>query len=318
MKKTLSILCAALLMLAFSAQILTAQSQNTVNLTAQLYNQQIYFPGDSIFVRLTIQNNSPNVYNFKMSDERLYNLDFDVRDLANMSAAPSDYFITLESTAQKVFYRSVEILPGEEFSFIEDITQYRIIDDGIYMMHARFYPQLRDLGGQDILMSNTLTVSVREGFRRADTTEIRIAEAVRGEQQLAALSPDAVVAYTLDARMRSEFNKFFQYLDIERLYTAQQQRREQYDRLSALRRQEVLMEYEQELLSSETTEGISLIPSDYRVLQTTYNPSIGTVTVEQRYDLGSYTEIKRFTYELEKRDGIWYIVRYQVVNLGTE
>ena len=293
-------------------------AQNEVELSLRLHNQQIYFPGDSISVRLTIQNNSPNVYRFKFSDERLYNLDFDVRSMDNIEAEPSPQFITLESISQRVFYRGVELMPGEEFSFTEDISQYRILESGIYMMQARFFPELRGLATQRVLNSNSLTVFVREGFRREEQSQIRIEEAVSAEMRRVALPPDEVVVYTIEARMHSETEKFLQYLDIERLYTSSQQRREQYSRLSAFGRQEVLTEYEQELLNDETSGGISLIPSDYRILQTSYSPSRGTVTVEQRYDLGSYVEIKRFTYELERRDGIWYIVRYQVVNLGTE
>ena len=236
----------------------------------------------------------------------------------SMEAEPSPRFITAETTVQRVYYRAVELRPGEEFSFIEDLSMYRILESGIYMVHARFFPELRGMSGQQVLVSNSLTVSVREGFRREEAGQIRIEEAVSAEMQRAALPPDEVVAYTLEARMHSEVEKFLQYLDVERLYTDQQQRREQYARLSAFRRQEVLNEYRQELLNSETGEGISLIPSDYRILQTNYSPNEGTVTVEQRYDLGSYVEVKRFTYELERRDGIWYIVRYLVVNLGTE
>ena len=295
-------------------------AQFEVNVSLRLHNQQIYFPGDSIPVRLTIQNNSPNVYRFKFADERLHNLNFDVRSMDNTQAKPSPIFITRESTAQKIFYRSIDLLPGEEFSFIEDISQYRLLQSGIYMVHARFFPELRGPNGQAVITSNSLTISLREGFRKDEASQLamRIENATIAELQRTALPPDEVVAYTIEARMRSENEKFLQYLDIEQLYIAQQQRREQYNRLSAFRRQEVLNDYQQEFLNSETSEGISLIPSDYRILQTTYSPTKGTVRVEQRYDLGNYTEIKRFTYELEKRDDIWYIVRYQVVNLGTE
>ena len=291
---------------------------NEVELFIHVHNQRIYFPGDSVFIRMTIQNNSPDVYRFNVSDERLFNIDFDVRNMNNLEAKPAAGLIMTESNARRIFYRGLEILPGEEFSFIEDIAAYRALEEGLYIIHARFYPELRGIEGQNVLVSNSLTVSVREGFRRAEAAVITAEERVSDEMRRADLPPDEVVSYTLEARMHSRAEQFLQYLDTARLYTARQQRREQFLRLSAFRQQEVLRDYEQNLLNNETDEGISLVPNEYRILQTTYGQSIGAVIVEQRYDEGSYVEVKRFTYDLERRDGIWYIVRYQVVNRGTE
>jgi hypothetical protein len=295
-----------------------AVAADGVELSIRLYDQRIYFPDDPIQVRLTISNESDHTYRFRLADQRLHNLDFDVRGMDNSSAEPSGYFITRINDSQRVSYRDVDLLPGEELSFIEDIANYRSMDNGIFMVHARFYPELRGTMGQEMLTSNTLTISVREGFRRDESSEIRMEEAVMEQMEQAALPPDEVVAYMLEARMRSRQQQFLQYLDVERLYTDQPQRAEQYSRLSALRRQEVLEEYRDEIWNSATPEGISLIPLNYRIQQTSYTPSRGSVTVEQRYDQGEYVEIKRFNYELERRDGIWYIVRYQVINLGTE
>jgi hypothetical protein len=289
-----------------------------VDLTIRLYDQRIYFPGDPIQVRLTISNDSNRTFRFKLADQRLHNLDFDVRSMDNSSAEPSPYFTTRINGSERVSYRDVDLLPGEELSFIENISNYRSVGDGIFMVHARFYPELRGIMGQEMLISNTLTISVREGFRREDGSEIRMEEAMAEQMQLAALPPDEVVAYTIEARMHSRQLMFLQYLDVESLYTDQPQRAAEYARLSALERQNVLADYREDLWNTATPEGISLIPINYAIQQTNYTPSRGTVTVEQRYDQGEYVEIKRFTYELERRDGIWYIVRYQVINLGTE
>jgi len=32
----------------------------------------------------------------------------------------------------------------------------------------------------------------------------------------------------------------------------------------------------------------------------------------------NFTELKRYTYYLTRKDGIWSVVNYSVVNLGTE
>ncbi len=295
-----------------------AWAANGVDLTIRLYNQKIYFPGDSIQVRLTITNNGPEVYRFNLADQKFHNLDFDVRGMNNINAGYSNYIINARTQQQHVYYRNVDIRPGEEFSFIEDLSRYRRLDDGIYMFQARFFPQLMGVEGQMVLASNNLTLSVREGFRRQDASEIRIAKAMEEEMEIAALAPDEVVSYTIEARMHSRRSEFLQYLDVENLYVARQQRADRYARLSAIQRQEELDGYKDVLWNEETPEGMSLIPDSYEIQRTNYGPNTGSVTVLQKYDLGEYLEIKRFTYELERRDEIWYIVGYLVTNLGTE
>ncbi len=318
MKKTKIIAMTCLLACLISAGQLFAQSHQGIDLRVRLYDQRIYFPNDPVLIRLTISNDSPDTYRFKLADRRLHNVDFDVRGMDNSSAAPSQQFITMINDSQRVSYREVDLLPGEELSFVEDLSSYRNLQDGIYVIHARFFPELKDIADQHVLMSNSLTLSVRQGFDRENASEIRVQDAVMDQMQQAALPPDEVVAYMLDARMRSARERFLQYLDVERLYTDHPQRQAEYARLSAVRRRDVLEAYRDELWNSRTPEGISLIPINYQIQRTSYSPNLGTVTVEQRYDQGEFTEIKRFTYELERRDGIWYIVRYQVINLGTE
>jgi hypothetical protein len=63
---------------------------------------------------------------------------------------------------------------------------------------------------------------------------------------------------------------------------------------------------------------ISTIPRSFSIERTVYGPEEGTVTVLAYFQAGNYTERKRYTYYLRRRDDIWNIVDYVVVNLGTE
>jgi hypothetical protein len=70
--------------------------------------------------------------------------------------------------------------------------------------------------------------------------------------------------------------------------------------------------------SDESYNLISLIPMNFTVERTVHNGQTGTVTVLEYFRVGTYTEKKRYTWYLEKKDDIWIIVDYSVVNLGTE
>jgi hypothetical protein len=280
-----------------------------VDLTIRLYDQRIYFPGDPIQVRLTISNDSNRTFRFKLADQRLHNLDFDVRSMDNSSAEPSPYFTTRINGSERVSYRDVDLLPGEELSFIENISNYRSVGDGIFMVHARFYPELRGIMGQEMLISNTLTISVREGFRREDGSEIRMEEAMAEQMQLAALPPDEVVAYTIEARMHSR----------QLMFPSVPGRGEPVHRSAAAGRR-VCPAFQP--LSARTSRRLPGRPLEYRDPRRDQPDSHQLPQSSRRTTLraaerlpwnnamtrAKYVEIKRFTYELERRDGIWYIV----------
>jgi hypothetical protein len=52
--------------------------------------------------------------------------------------------------------------------------------------------------------------------------------------------------------------------------------------------------------------------------RTEYNNQEGTVTVLEEFNYGNFTERKRYTYYVQRRDDIWTVVDYSVVNLGTK
>ena len=57
---------------------------------------------------------------------------------------------------------------------------------------------------------------------------------------------------------------------------------------------------------------------NFTIERTVYNGQTGTVTVLEYFRVGNYTEKKRYTWYLSKKDDIWTITDYSVVNLGTE
>ncbi|MDR0496440.1 MAG: hypothetical protein LBH42_02370, partial [Treponema sp.] len=132
------------------------------------------------------------------------------------------------------------------------------------------------------------------------------------------LPPDEVVSYLLTARQKSQWEKFFLYLDLEAMLSRDAYRRRQYNAESEEGRRRMLVRYRQDLQNAVTDGEISLIPMDFTIERTVYNAQTGTVTALEFFRVGNYTERKRFTWYLEKKDDTWTIIDYSVVNLGTE
>jgi hypothetical protein len=301
----------------------TASSEVIFNI--QYFDKKIYYvqgsTTDPIFIQMTIINNGPSPFHFKLSDERVFSVDFDVRTMTNRTLEPAAVLIRKRSTSQQVFFREIAIESGESFSFIEDIRNYvDLKEPGIFVVKAQMYPQLYRTGINDQkLESNRLSLSLRppsilgpDGIpleMDADTNALLVREK---------LSPDRVVEYLLQARQKGQWEKFFLYLDLEALVSRDSVRQRQWQAESQEGRQRMLARYRLELQNATIDGDIATIPMDFQIERTSYSMTEGTVIVQERFKVGTYIERKRYTYYLQRRDDIWTIVDYSVVNLGTD
>jgi hypothetical protein len=233
---------------------------------------------------------------------------------------------------------------GESFSFTEDIRDYvHFTQSGSYVIQARLYPGLyRNPQGEVSLQTNSgssVSVEGRASFEGKSLESNRLALNLRppsipgpGGSPLEmdvetnailvreALPPDEVIRWTLMARQNSRWERFFLYLDLEALLTRDGAARRQWLAESEEGRQRMLARYRRDLQGAVIDGDIAVIPSDFRIERTTYGETEGTVVVLERFKglSGTFMERKRYTYTLQRRDGVWIITDYVVLNLGTE
>ena len=111
-------------------------SQQQVDVSIRFFDKSLYFPDDPIKVKIELKNNTPENYHFSLADNRFFNLDFEVRSLTNRLSEPTEQLKTDRFQNQHIFYRDISISPGEEFSFIVDLTEFiRIDEPGKYRVH---------------------------------------------------------------------------------------------------------------------------------------------------------------------------------------
>jgi hypothetical protein len=278
-----------------------------------------------IYVQITVANRGPSTYRFKLADERAFSVDFDVRTTGNRGLEPARNLVRKRTQSGRVFFREIAVESGESFSFIEDLRDYADLHEpGSFVVQARIYPELyRTAGAADgdaegaAVLSNRLSLNIRppvipgpEGIPLAMDEETG---AVLVREKLA---PDEVVEYFINARQRSQWEKYFLYLDVDSLISRDPVRRRQYLAESEEGRGRMAASYRREVQAGG--DDIALSPSEYTLERTEYGVLEGTVTVLEKFRMVNYTERKRYTYYLRRRDDVWTIVDYSVVNLGTE
>ncbi|MDR3333564.1 MAG: hypothetical protein LBT13_01570 [Treponema sp.] len=291
------------------------------------FDKRIYYvqgaAHDPIYVQVTIANNSPSTFRFKLADERAFSVDFDVRTMTNRTVELAENLVRKRSRQQQVYFREIAVEPGESFSFVEDIRNYAdLSQSGSFIVQARMYPELYRASGITPLESNRLALNLRppvipgpDGLPLAMDVETN-AVLVREK-----LPPDEVVAYLLTARQKGQWEKFFLYLDLEAMISRDGVRQRQWLAESEEGRQRMIARYRTDLQSS-VVEGelieIVTIPKEFLIERTSYSAGEGTVVALEKFQIGNYVEKKRYTYYLRRRDDIWTIVDYSVLNLGTE
>jgi hypothetical protein len=292
-----------------------------VDLTIRYFDKRVYFVSeDPILVQVTIANNSPATFRFRLADERAFSVDFEARTLSNRIVENAAELIAKRTGTQQIFFREVAVESGESFSIIENLRDYiALTESGSFIVQAKMYPELYRNSGAPSLTSNRLALNLRpaaipgpDGLPLAMDVETN-AVLVRER-----LPPDEVVEYTLTARQKGQWEKFFLYLDVEAMIVRDAVRRRQWLTESEEGRRRMTARYREELQQERIDGDIAAIPMSFTVERTTYNAEEGTVIVLERFKIGDYIERKRYTYNLRHIDDYWTIVDYSVSNLGTE
>ena len=295
-----------------------ALSAQSVSVSVAYEDKAIYVPDSDVFIAFTIRNQSGRTFRFRLAENRMFNVDLEARTLANQALPPARQFTTQRTSNQQLFYRDVSLEPGEAFSFVENLRHYVDLSrTGVYVVHARFYPELIR-GSSAIQAANTLSLTIQPDLRTEQLVTARIDAATSEILERAALPPDETVEYLLQALQRGAWNRFFLYIDVENLLLSDSVRSRAYRRMSHPEQRERLAHFATELERRLEDPDLSAVPTDFRLVRTTYDSSEATVIMDLRFEQPRFTEIKRYTYFLRRTDRVWYLYDYAVTNLGTE
>ncbi|MDR0601983.1 MAG: hypothetical protein LBG42_06330, partial [Treponema sp.] len=135
----------------------------------RFFDRRVYHvESESIYIQITVTNNGPSTYRFRLADERAFSVDFDVRTLGNRSLDPAGNLVRRRTQSGSVFFREITVESGESFSFIEDLRDYADFHDpGSFVVQAKIYPELLKTAGEareaesTAILSNRLPLNLR-------------------------------------------------------------------------------------------------------------------------------------------------------------
>jgi len=244
--------------------------------------------------------------------------------MTNRALQQADLLVMKRTVNSKVFFREVVIESGESFSFIENICEYVSFGQtGSFRVKAKIYPELLNSGvalaSNTPIESNYLSLTLRPAvIKGQDGIPVEMDVATGAVLVKQRIPPDEVVSYMITARQTSQWEKFFLYFDLEAMLKKDpvQSRKFNLENNEEGRRK-MINAYKQNLQNAVIDGDIVVVPTSFEILKTQYNNNEGTVAVLQRYRFPNYTELREYTYYLEKKDSFWSIVNYSVQKMGT-
>jgi len=308
----------AVFVILASACALAGAAQADPGFSIRFTEKKVYFLGDEILVEALIRNTGASTLRFKVAEEWVFNLDFDVRTPTNVALEHAREFTTRRTSDQPVFFREMSLEPGEQYAIVVDLAKFPAFSQpGVYVLQASFYPELFRTAGSASLSSNRLTLNLRPGpatqaMRAALDSETGVLLARQD------LPPDRVVSWTITARQKSEWDKFFLSLDLEQLLRRSSEKDRAWRSSSEEARRAMVEQFKQDLRQSRIDGDINVIPYAFEIQKTAYGPDTGTVQALEKFRYPDYTELKSYTYHLQRQAGYWIIVDYEIKNLGTE
>lgn len=282
----------------------------------------MYYPGkresNPVLVHISIKNNSTETKRFKLADDRMFSIDFDVITIKNQTLPQSENLIKKRTTNRTVYFREIALDNGEEYSFTENLKDYiDITDPAVYYADLKFYPELYK-SKYISLDSNRLTLEVRPSPSAAASSILPVTDNTSELLKPEDISPDKVVERTIIARQKSLWDQYFLYMDIEAMLQRNAVAKRKYNAVSADERARLLKNYKADLMQSRIDNDIVAVPESFEIEKTLYSRTEGTVTVTEWFKYPNFREKKSYVYKVRQREGIWQIYDYVVTNLGTE
>jgi hypothetical protein len=292
--------------------------QDLQQFSIRYFDQKVYFLGDPIQVEAVITNTGTDTLRFKVADNRFFNLDFDVRSTTNVGLEHAKEFTIERNSDQPVFFREVSLEPGEKYGIVVDLERFAALaSPGQYVLQATFFPELFRGPDSTAMKSNRLSLNVKPPVATAGEKAVIEAEtgALLARQ---ALPPDEVVGSTISARQKSQWERFFLYLDLESLLRKNPEKDRSFRNATEAARRQMIDQFRLQLQQTTIRDDISVIPSSFVIQKTSYDAAEATVSALERFKYADYTELKAYTYHLKKSDRFWIIYDYEIKNQGTE
>lgn len=283
----------------------------------ELVTPKIFRQNEDVFIDVKLFNRSESPVSTLISDDKKYCFDFQIYSMQNQPLEHKEEYIVSFHKVKAIFKTKINIDPYEGYTYRARLNDYFNLDiTGQYYIKGIYYPELKTSNSKSAsISSNRLALNVRP--QDIDDKYVVERKFVEEEKRLNAekKSPDEVIKYMLEARMKNEWEKYFLYLDLDKLILGNNKFKDSYLKKDVERQKEIISRYK-EYLKKDTIEDISFLPHGFEIIKTEYSQGKGKVDAIVDFKYIDYIERKYYTFFLNKKGDVWYVYDYEVMNYG--
>lgn len=293
-------------------------SYEDLSVNIRFSEPKIYKVNDKVYIDIEVKNRSGKPSSILVADDKRYTFDFELVSLQNKPVGHSREYSNFFNRVQPIFNSMVRLNNNEGFTYRLLLNDYFDINmTGQYFIRAIFHPALKLNNTQtNTVKSNYLTINIRpesiEDRYIVERKEVERERLLFAEKK----APDEVIEYMINARMKSEWEKFFLYIDLSKMILTNSRFRERYLRADSERQARIIEEYK-EYMKQNTIDEISLVPVHFNIIKTEYSAGEAKVEAVLRFKQYDFMEDKYYTYFLDKKDDKWFVTSYTVLNIGS-
>lgn len=308
MKKTI-------LFTLFALLTISAYSQ-PISVNIEFTHPKIFKMNEDIYIDVKLSNKEETPYSSLIAQDKRYSFDFELTSLQNKQQKHSAEYSNFFNRVQPVFHSVVRLEENEGYTYRILLNDYFDMNiTGQYILKCVYYPEMKlsNSVNNTVVKSNSITLNILP----TNSDEYFIQEQIAAEQEKSLVmekkAPDEVVDYMLKARINGEWEKFFLYIDLDKMISADITFGKRYKKADSDKQQEILREYKEYLKKDKINE-ISYLPCQFEIIKTEYTAGSGKVDAFVMFKEHDYIDKKYYTYFLKKQDDKWKITNYTVSN----
>lgn len=234
----------------FLSIFLSFDTSNSIEVFIKFENEEIYFLGSPIYVKIEITNKSTNNYFFEVAENLIFSVDFKVYTSYAEQVEYTKYYLLSRATKEKVYTRTVLLTPFQSLSYTVDISQwFDFKHSGEYFIQGLFYPSIeRD---KVIIAKNILKLELNPAkslFPQEETAK-QYVEAKKIQQNLKDLPPYKIVEMALKARIEHNWDLYFSLFDFDSYIIQYSKYRDNYLYSSEQDRLKIIEDFKKERIS---------------------------------------------------------------------
>ncbi|MCX8058603.1 MAG: hypothetical protein N3A58_04220 [Spirochaetes bacterium] len=286
--------------------IFSSQAYFNLICVIKFSNEQIYYLGKPIVLKIEIINKSYNNYFLQIANDISYNFNFIIISSDGEQIEYKEDYILKKRSIDKVFTKEIMLSPNEAYSVEIDVNQwFDFKKEGMYFIQGVFYPYIDS--NERIISQNILKLNLKPKLEGETQIVKKVFQTEVERLKLKEIPPYKILELHLKARQRRDWNEFFLYIDFDSFIMNYPSYRDKYKYASESSRLNIIEDFKNYLISTFYNDLLY-----FEIRKVLIEIDRCKIDTYLEFSYKNYIEKYQAEYYLRLKDQIWLIIGYEI------